>query len=383
MKKVKGIVISILIAIFGISTMPFSVVHADEYEDVNVSTSNILGISVFSQENVTTTFLVTMDNYYVGTMTLRVTCYLSDGSSQYKDIAFSFNGTYGYGSGTYNSRVESITSFRNIRSQSLKVAVNSDQYYFPYESLNFIVETAGRGYEQTALYNLGKWTIPVFSVPANGEITHKYLYSSGDNSTMTIVLWVNKQASSITSFLNYFSITNGSLEELVPLNVFAYNGTNGTRLVKVVIRNNTTSTNNVYLYAQYDMLIMPIYAHSSREMGFETKDFCDNFGLPYNGLDSQSQESVNNLEDTMSDFTQASDDVINVENDIGSGFENSLDDIPTSFNYSNQFGASFISSAQWVRNQFNSMTINNPFGSLITFSLILGVGLLLLGRKLL
>lgn len=386
MIKVKGILFSSLIVLGILFSMPFSV-YGDEYESVTLSTSNLLGISIIHQYADTATFSLTLDDYYVGTVTLRVTCYLTDGTSQYKDVAFSFNGSYGYGSAVYNTNVESITSFRNIRSQSVKKIVNTDyvQYYFPYESLNFIIETAGRNYNQVDLFNLGRWTIPVFSVPAGGEITHKYLYSSGDNSTMTIILWINKPASSSTSFEDYFSITNGQLDSLLSLNTFAYNGTNGTRLLKLVISNNGTSTRNVYLYADVDCLIMPIYAHSNREMGYESQDFCDNFGIPYHGsiIDDETQSTVDNLDNTMNEFSSSANDVIDVETDIGSGFENALQDIPTSFNFSNQFGASFISSAQWVRDQFNSLTLNNPFGSLITFSLILGVGLLLLGRRML
>lgn len=374
--KVKGILISFLIVLGIFCSMPFSV-SAEEYENVNITSSNILGISLMSQDSFAATFIVTMDDYYVGTMTLRVTCYLTDNTSEYKDIAFSFNGQYGYGTASYITKVASVTSYKSIRSQNMKKSVSSNQYYFPYESLNFIVETAGRGYAQTDLYNLGKWTIPVFSVPADGEITHKYLYADGDNSTMTIILWVNKAASSVSSFEDYFSITNGELVSLLSLNTFAYNGTNGTRLIKIVIRNNGQSTRNVYLYADTDCLIMPIYAHSNREMGFESQDFCDNFGLPYKGLTSEQEQAADDLDDGSQDMQDSFDDMFTIEDQYNQDLNNQIDNI----DFTNPLSGnqSLLSSGNFVIQVFNGLIANNPISLLIIITCILLVARRLFG----
>lgn len=377
MKKVKGIVISILVAFVCILAMPFSV-YADEYENVNIVTANILGISLMSQDSFAATFIVTMDDYYVGTMTLRVTCYLTDNTSEYKDIAFAFNGQYGYGTGVYGTKIQSITSFKNIRSQSMKRALNSQQYYFPYESSNFIIETAGRGYQQVDLYNLGKWTLPIFKLSSGDELTYKYLSGSPEsaNHTMTMIIWFNKNNVSLSST---FTIENGQIDSYEQLNVWTYNGVAGTRMAKYVISadTSTTSYKNVYVRAATDVLVMPIYIKRGSEMGFESQDFCDNFGLPYKGLTTEQEQTADDLIDDSDDMQDSFDDMFTIENQYNQDLNNQIDNI----DFTNPLSGnqSLLSSGNFVIQVFNGLITNNPISLLIIIACILLVARRLFG----
>ena len=386
--KVKGIILSLIVSLALVCMMPFSV-FGETYEST-LTLDNIVGVNCYTTENhdgsvFNNRIQIVFDDRYIGSATFKIRYRLGTGSYTTSTLSVSFCDAYA--EVQINSSGQSIDRANVTVTQVSNAVVykySDFLWQFPYESMNFVLDIVDQGYDIIGFKDFGSYIYPVFFVPSGGEIISRYLNKAGTpNYKATIVLWTNKNISSLTSFDAYMTRVNCGVDDYVSLNSFSYLGSS-TRIIKFTLYNSNGDVNQTCkVLAHEDMYIIPIYCKRNGEIGYETQDFCDNFGLPYNGLDNQAQESVDNLDDTMSDFAQASDDVISVENNIGSGFENSLEDIPTEFNFTNQFGASFISSAQWVRNQFNSMTVNNPFGSLITFSLILGVGLLLLGRKLL
>lgn len=57
-----------------------------------------------------------------------------------------------------------------------------------------------------------------------------------------------------------------------------------------------------------------------------------------------------------------------------------LNDIPVNNNLPTAMGTKFLQSANWVRVQFTRLTDNNPFGSVLSFSLVVGIALLVLGK---
>lgn len=322
---------------------------------------------------------VILDDTYVGSMRIKFQPSSGSGTSSSRTIYFNGN----MAECEFPDSNSSMTNISyNISVDQLDIThyYNGMTYDFPYESLNFIVETAQRDYEQIVLSKLGHWIIPIFDVPANSEITHKYLYSSGNNDRMTVILWCDKAVSSGSSFANYFTISNGELVSLTQLNTFQYNGV-ATRIVKLVIRNNGSSTTNVYLKTNVAMQVMPIYCHSAREMGYETQDFCDNFGLSYGG--AAVQESLDNADDMNSDLVSSEDDLFSYEDTFGENLDDSLQSMDnTIINYDpgTAFGSKFLYSSNWVRSQFEAMTSNTPFGSVLSFSLLLGIALLIIGK---
>lgn len=385
MKKVlsRKFVIFCLVASM-ILVAPFHIVYADG--SVSIGTVNIIGVSIdgeytTSSNNHGTVFKCILDNYYIGTFTLKLRVLNSTGQSTNITVPFYVNGNIAYGQN--NVQIQSVSYVDSIVSQNLALS-SKDRNTFPMESLNFVIETAGLGYVQREMLNLGTWTYPIFSVPANGEITHRFLNPNADSSvhSATLILWINKNVSSLSNISEALSITGGEFTSVDSLRSFSYNGVNGTRILKIVFSRTGNSNGNVYVRTVEQSLIMPIYCQRNGEMGLETQDFCDLFGLPYGGMTVEQEQSADDLQNEQSEFASSSEDLFQYENDFNESMNDSLDDINVNFDVGNTLGSKFLASASWVRTQFESLTSNTPFGSVLSFSLILGIALLIIGKVL-
>lgn len=72
------------------------------------------------------------------------------------------------------------------------------------------------------------------------------------------------------------------------------------------------------------------------------------------------------------------DELIQYEDEFNSNLNDNLEQLPSSS--LNDFGEKFIASSNWVRDQYNRLTLNTPFYNLIVFSLFVGLALLLIGK---
>lgn len=97
---------------------------------------------------------------------------------------------------------------------------------------------------------------------------------------------------------------------------------------------------------------------------------------------SGSQSAVDNADYINNDFQNANTTFDDLESDFSSDMNTSLNAIDTNLNVNNLSG--FVYGANWVKTQFDFM-INNyePVELLVTYSLILGLAMLLLGKRLL
>lgn len=117
----------------------------------------------------------------------------------------------------------------------------------------------------------------------------------------------------------------------------------------------------------------------------DIKDLIKFYGdkiLEQNNINS---EFDNNIIDNANSNKDTFNDTSSKFNEIEKGFTDDLDsnlnNISTNTDFSfNGGGSYFKNSINWVNTQFNNMTNNTPFGSLLGFSLILGLALLLLGK---
>lgn len=93
---------------------------------------------------------------------------------------------------------------------------------------------------------------------------------------------------------------------------------------------------------------------------------------------SQSQQSSNYLNSSNLELSNTINNYDNLEQGHLNDFSQNSAKIDTNFN----FGDKFIKSARWVAIQFNNMTDNTPFGSLLQFSLLIGISLLIISKRL-
>lgn len=291
------------------------------------------------------------------------------------------------------------TSTFTVTSYSLTRNTLGNEWQFPIESFPWCSYMINNLYDRYyGLNSFNSYIFPIFDVQPNDVI-----YSGNTNGQWTwdLIFYANRSVNA-TNIANYITIpSTASFANWTMLNRFNLNGTLGY-LLKVQIVFNTTGSSNAFQLrwhggpnADLDALFMPIYFNPVYQKSYISTDFALNFGLSNQLLDDihfiaenitasqESTDSVNDNDDMLCTFDDASDDLIGTESDLSDGFNDSMNNIPTNFDFVAEFGTKFSSSAQWVRKQFNDLTLNNPFGSLITFSLILGVGLLLVGRKLL
>lgn len=70
-----------------------------------------------------------------------------------------------------------------------------------------------------------------------------------------------------------------------------------------------------------------------------------------------------------------------IENDLTNELDTNINNI--TIPSINDFGVKFMTSSNFIKDNFDSMTISNPFGSVITFVLVIGIALLIIGRGLL
>lgn len=96
---------------------------------------------------------------------------------------------------------------------------------------------------------------------------------------------------------------------------------------------------------------------------------------------SESQSVSDRLDDVTDDFSNAVDDFNNLDEQYNQMLEDNLNSIDLS-----QFdigGITQLASASlFVRTQFDNLTVGNPFGTLMGFSLVVGLALLLMGKRL-
>lgn len=93
-------------------------------------------------------------------------------------------------------------------------------------------------------------------------------------------------------------------------------------------------------------------------------------------------ENANDLVNTTDELNTELNNIDTIQNDLTYDFEDNITAIDTSFDYNTNFGSKFLLSNGWLVEQFNHLTLGNPFGSALTFALIFGLALLLIGRVL-
>ena len=92
----------------------------------------------------------------------------------------------------------------------------------------------------------------------------------------------------------------------------------------------------------------------------------------------ESIEIVNNFEDDHDDLNVTVNDYDDIENNIVDDMNNNIEDLDIESDLIEN--NSFLSSARWVAEQYTRITTDNPIGSILKFSLVLGFVMIFLGR---
>lgn len=359
---------------------PFSYVSASE-ESVTINESNIVGVTIDNTYSFTS-FICTLDQDVIGSVTLRLSLYLTDATSTTSDVTFYFNGSVGYGNSQV-STVSSIRGFRNIRSQSLIKYVDDvfASYNFPVESFPMNYYCLSQGFTMGDMYSYGTYTYPMYLSNTSGYIS---AFQADAGAELFVIIWSDRaiNVSNHSSYIEY-----NTAYTLVSADMLAY--APGNRVVKLIFRNNSDSLQRLNLkWKVTDRYWFPIYQWYVQDSYNVSTDFALMYELDNEFLitlrslkpNESSDQSSSDLRDQQSSFTDSATELFSFESDFNSNLNESLDNIDVDFNIGNTFGSKFLASASWVKSQFDTLTDNTPFGSVLSFSLLLGLALLLIGK---
>lgn len=260
-----------------------------------------------------------------------------------------------------------------------------ENWYFPIESFNIINSAFTNNLNQVGLTKMSDYLFPIFQLKQN-DILHTVY--AGTSYTFIFKFYSNVQINNLSQISNYLSVSNGQFTKISNINTFIWNGQTA-RLYTVEISNFTSGGNiNINYIGPSDRYYMPIYFNTPTYKAIST-DFALQFGLSNDLLDNLSiiangtnisNQSSSDLNNSNNQFNDNANDYMAIEDTFNSDFNDSMNSINTNNNNLNQFGSGFINSAQWVRNQFDTLTENNIYGQILGFSLLVGISLLILGR---
>lgn len=291
------------------------------------------------------------------------------------------------------AELQKIVQNTSLANEYLDIISQLRQYNIPIESVPFVYGTF-QFQEPVDLFDyLYNYNYPVFSPKQNERVFQLNL-----NKVYEYDLIFISRAYSSNDFNNIFSYTSvqgGSFQfvsyqtlntifiKLNNINDYCY-------LNKAVVK--TDVTGNFTFTANYNNYpFIPIYFNRT-DYNYLSTDFALRFGLSNpliedvhtiaNGTQASNNASQQ-LDSDTSDFNTDRDDLIDIEDTMGNNMDSAMNQITPNNNGLSGFGGNFLTSAVWVRTQFERLTNNTPYGSLIVYGLTLGLALLLLGKVML
>lgn len=373
------------------------------YADTQITTSNITGCHItdkwLNDGTVYNNVTCDMDDNYYGSANMSIQYYI--GSS----TAASQVGYYVTVSGN-SFDVVITTSNQSINSQKAitVIQINSNNIYkidnindslmwmYPIESIGVIMPCFVRNMTLTDKYMMGQYLFPIFEIKNEDVVLEYRLNPSGDpNGEKYFIFGIGDLTLYNDASLNRYLInsnSNASFQHIalsIPVRVGGVNSS--IEIAKLVNNSSQTIEGTITYKRSSNTWFMPIYYSATNNENLST-DFALQFGLKNSFLKnieiiasgtSSSSSSSDNLETVSDDISSSSDDLIQSENSFNNSMNNNLQQIDTNINIGN-LGSKFLASADWVRMQFNTLTNGTPFGSVLSFSLLLGLALVLVGR---
>lgn len=258
-------------------------------------------------------------------------------------------------------------------------------YTFPIESLQAVYELYGKNYVISDLFSeYGSYIYPIFRVPAWSSV---FTFYKSYNREFNIILGLNRNDQ-----------TSTILQKIVPIDDVTINvtdstmrGTNAYRFYNIQLICNSNSNGYADLMFNVTNDVIPIFILDFNKRYNISTDFALQWGLTNEMLENikiiangttQSNQSSESLDDSKDDMQESFNDMFEYESDFNNDMNTALRDLNVQFDVGNQLGSKFLASADWVRTQFNTLTNNTPIGTVISFSLILGIAMLLVGKYL-
>ena len=295
--------------------------------------------------------------------------------------------------GQYFLRMVDLLEYIDLNVSDIEDFLNQyRQYNFPIESLTTLVSAFQNASDYiTGIYNLNYYSYPIFTFDnANRRILRSYCWK--DSYLHCIFISLNFNVYSPARFFQKYRIYDASnssyLTDSVIKNftILSMNGESNIYAFDILLDHNA----NIYLDSTSNNIMIPIYVNSKTYTNVST-DFALLFGLNNSLLENlnkiangttQSNQSSSSLDSQSSQFESDAQQMYSYENTFNSDMNTNLNNINTNFDIGNQLGSKFMYSATWVKTQFDNITNGTPFGTILSFSLLLGIAMLLIGKAL-
>lgn len=433
MKKFVPFILSILMSLGLISVRPFDI-YASSFDSSNIvgTYAEILSYTSIEPEVQTVSgdkycnadFLVEvhviLDDSYIGNITgdLRLSYYsytISNNTATQVVNTYNLNNSTYYVNGTeftisfnlrtmirINNNIQNPVLNSNMLftvddSEVVVIPENSRAFNIPFESLNFYYQLFYNGNFDSLDYSFDNYNmnLPIYFIPAN-SIVYQGLANNTSNAnfnrSFTFVFATDLQFSNTTTLANVLQLdstwrlSNMKIISYSTLNIGSYSKT--IRIVRFDVKPSTAVAQTIKLKPNADCYFTPIFAGYTYSYYVST-EFAMQFNLTNSMLDdiheiaygnTNSDNRSNELETDLNNFESSKDDLFDLEDNFSNNLNDSLDDIDTTFTFENGFGSKFLASSNFIKNEFDFLTTNTAFGSLLSFSLLLGLGLLILGK---
>lgn len=312
---------------------------------------------------------VVLDNSYVGDISLRFyndKDHINVSETKYVNGS-SLKGSIVYYQGFFNPLNVELVSFHLSPSEKFS-------FSFPIESISY-VNYFSKFYDAKQLFSNFNWSYPSFDIKKDFDIMN--------TSASCIIFGINQNIYNFDALKRFFTFND--VDSDIELVKIIDSGTFST------IRLNFLKGQVHHVTALSDLSIVPIFV-GSRVTSNLSNDFALSYGFSNSMLTDishiangtiNSNSSSQSLDKTSNSFKDTTNKIESIENNYTSGLSNSLNNISTDVDTSVSGGGQYFkNSIIWVNTQFDKMTNNTPFGTLLGFGLVLGISLLVIGKAL-
>lgn len=275
------------------------------------------------------------------------------------------------------------TSF-TISDYNLRKLDPGQTWLYPVESFTNILTLFNAGFEQVGIDSSNNYLYPIFQEDSTKQISNTSVTTT--QKKCVLVMYTSRSVYNATTFNNFFTYnSNFTISDFKYvqrstsgwiINVTFENTSSSTQTLNLRSANSTGKFTVIYNTIYYDSY--PVSTDFALQFGL-TNDLLSTLNVIANGT-SGSNSTVSNFNQTEQTMNNTIDDYNEIENSFTDDFEENITAINPSDHGLSLMGSKFLNSANWVKTQFDRITTGTPFGSILGFSLVLGLGLLIIGR---
>lgn len=297
--------------------------------------------------------------------------------------------------------LQSIVSNTSLANQYLKTISEWRFWPFPVESMRAMLlftdpaNFSTGAYKRYDYYSIGQYYWPIYGVFQQSKTVMQTAVvapnaSSAGNGHLGIFIF-GCPCGTTANFEAMWEVYNADNYTVTRIQSFTLNNPENVTSIlnwafwRVEATCNTSKTVRIRTRTN-EAFIIPIFVGSEvTNLGTEfalqwglSNSFLDNINIIANGT-TASSSAAQSSDSANSQLQQDSNTLFTQEDSFKQNMNSAMQNIDTTFTLNN-FGQSFMTSAQWVRTQYETLTNNTPFASLITFSLLVGLALIVIGK---